>query len=154
MKQTTQLASLVEEVKSLHTKLILLIGNSRSGKTALLDAYGKNENVTPLRLGAELGSKLATIPQRRRQLQTPSILRALADQYSQESPLLLDNIELLFDKTLQLDPLSLLKQHAHERPVIAAWPGQLAEGQLTYATLGHPEHQSYSPAGVVTFDIE
>ena len=68
--------------------------------------------------------------------------------------LLLDNIELLFDRTLQLDPLDLLKRHAHARRVVAVWPGELRDGRLTYAEMGHPEHQDYGLDGLVPFEIQ
>lgn len=147
------LEKLVNEVSALHSKLILLISGPQSGKSALLEALGSKRNLTPLRVGAELGSKLAALPQRRRQLQTTSILRELADQHAKDNLLLIDNIELLFDRTLQLDPLDLLKQHARVRRVVAVWPGQLNEGRLTYAATGHPEHQDYATDGVVPFAI-
>ncbi len=148
-----KLDRLVDEVSALHSKLILLIGGPRSGKTALMEAYGSKKDLPPLRVGAELGAKLAALPQRRRQLQTTSILRDLADQHAKDNLLLMDNIELLFDRTLQLDPLDLLKQHARVRRVVAVWPGQLTEGRLTYATTGHPEHQDYGTDGLVPFAI-
>lgn len=147
------LEKLVSEVSALHSKLILLIGGPQSGKSALLDALGSKRDLIPLRVGAELGSKLAAFPQRRRQLQTTSILRELADQHAKDNLLLIDNIELLFDRSLQLDPLDLLKQHARVRRVVAVWPGQMNEGRLTYATTGHPEHQDYGTDGLVPFVI-
>ncbi len=148
-----KLERLVDEVSALHSKLILLIGRPQFGKTALIHAYGSKKELTPLHVGAELGSKLAALPQRRRQLQTTSILRELADQHAKDNLLLIDNIELLFDRTLQLDPLDLLKQLARVRRVVAVWPGQMNEGRLTYATTGHPEHQDYAMDGVVPFSI-
>ena len=148
-----KLERLVDEVSALHSKLILLIGGPQSGKTALIEAYGSKRDLTPLHMGVELGSKLAALPQRRRQLQTTSILRELADQHAKDNLLLIDNIELLFDRTLQLDPLDLLKQHARARRVVAVWPGQMNEGRLTYAATGHPEHQDYAMDGVVPFSI-
>lgn len=147
------LEKLVNEVSALHSKLILLIGRPQSGKSALLNALGSKRDLMSLRVGAELGSKLAALPQRRRQLQTTSILRELADQHAKDNLLLIDNIELLFDRTLQLDPLDLLKQHARVRRVVAVWPGQMNEGRLTYATTGHPEHQDYGTDGLVPFVI-
>jgi hypothetical protein len=93
-----------------------------------------------------------------RHLQTTTILRELADQHAPGDLLLLDNIELLFDRSLQLDPLDLLKRHAHAKRVVAVWPGELQgdarTGRLTYADMGHPEHQDYSLAGVVPFEIQ
>ena len=86
------------------------------------------------------------------------ILRGLADQHAPGDLLLLDKIALLFDRSLQLDPLNLLKRHVHARRVVAVWLGELqggaTTGRLTYADMGHPEHQDYSLAGVVPFEIQ
>jgi hypothetical protein len=153
-----KLERLVNEVGALQSKLILLIGSPNSGKTALLQTIAKNRGVTPLNVGAELGGRLAGMPQKQRHLQTTTFLRELADQHATGDLLLLDNIELLFDRSLQLDPLDLLKRHAHVKRVVSVWPGELQgdtrTGRLTYADMGHPEHQDYSLAGVVPFEIQ
>ena len=149
---------LVDDIGALQNKLILLIGPPRAGKTGVLRAIATARGLTPLNVGAELGGRLAGMPQRQRHLQTTSILRELADQHAIDGLLLLDNLELLFDRSLQLDPLDLLKRHAHAKPVVAVWPGELQgdtrTGRLTYADMGHPEHQDYSLAGVVLFEIQ
>jgi predicted ATPase len=149
-----RLERLVEEIAALHSKLVLLIGAPGFGKTALLQVLGKNRGATPLNIGSALGSRLAAIPQKQRPLQTNPILRELADQHAVGDLLLLDNIELLFDRTLQLDPLDLLKRHAHARRVVAVWPGELRDGRLIYAEMGHPEHQDYGLEGLVPFAIQ
>ena len=149
-----RLERLVEEIAALHSKLVLLIGAPGSGKTALLQVLGKNRGATPLNIGSALGSRLAAIPQKQRPLQTNTILRELADQHAVGDLLLLDNIELLFDRTLQLDPLDLLKRHAHVRRVVAVWPGELRDGRLIYAEMGHPENQDYGLEGLVPFTIQ
>ena len=153
-----KLQRLVDEVGALQSKLVLLIGAPNAGKTALLHALTKSKGVTPLNVGAELGGRLAGMPQRQRHLQTMTILRELVDQHAPGDLLLLDNIELLFDRSLQLDPLDLLKRHAHAKRVVAVWPGELQgdarTGRLTYADMGHPEHQDYSLAGLVPFEIQ
>lgn len=149
-----KLAQLVDEVGALHSKLILLIGQPGSGKTALLAELGNQRDMKVMKVGATLGSRLAAIPQRQRALQTNVILRELADEYANGDLLLLDNIELLFDQTLKLDPLDLLKRHAHSRRVVAIWPGELVDGRLTYAQMGHPEYQDYGLDGLVPFEIE
>lgn len=114
-----ELERLVDEVGALQSKLVLLIGPPQSGKTALLHALAKNKSVTPLNVWAELGGRLAGMPQRQRHLQTTTILRELADQHATGDLLLLENIELLFDRSLQFDPLDLLKRHAHAKRVVA-----------------------------------
>lgn len=152
------LEHLVDQVGELQSKLVLLIGQPHSGKTALLRTLAQRKGVTPLNVGAELGGRLASMPQKQRHLQITTILRELADQHATGDLLLLDNIELLFDRSLQLDPLDLLKRHAHAKRVVAVWPGELQgdtrTGRVTYADMGHPEHQDYSLAGVVPFAIQ
>lgn len=156
--QIEALDRLVEEVGALQCKLVLLIGPPNSGKSKLMHAIARRRGVEPLNVGRELGRSLAGMPQKQRHLQTTTMLRELADQHAPGDLLLLDNIELLFDRSLQLDPLDLLKRHAHARRVVAVWPGELQgdarTGRLTYADMGHPEHQDYSLAGVVPFEIQ
>lgn len=149
-----QLHHLVDEVRSLNSKLILLISQPGSGKTALIAELANQRDMKVMNVGATLGSRLAALPQRQRALQTNVILRELADEYANGDLLLLDNIELLFDQTLRLNPLDLLKRHAHSRRVVAVWPGELIDGRLTYAQMGHPEYQGYGLDGLVPFETE
>lgn len=149
-----QLDQLVDEIGALHSKLLLIVGKSQGGKTALLQALATKREITPLNVSAELASRLAALPPKQRHLQAVSILRELADLHAKGDLLLLDNLEVLFDKTLQLDPLDLLKRHAHSRRVVAIWPGEINNSRLTYANMGHPEHQDYGLEGVVPFEIQ
>ncbi|WP_305822498.1 BREX-3 system P-loop-containing protein BrxF [Massilia brevitalea] len=148
-----KLDQMVDEIGALHSKLLLIVGTNHGGKTALIRALATKRSITPLNVSAELAARLAALPPKQRRLQAVSILRELADQRAKGDLLLLDNLEVLFDKTLQLDPLDLLKRHAHSRRVIAIWPGELNNSHLIYANMGHPEHQDYSLDGVVPFEI-
>lgn len=149
-----QLEQLATEIGALHSKLILVIGAPHAGKTALLSAFAEGMKVRTLNVGSELARRLAAIPQKQRHLQASISLRELADQHAKGDLLLMDNIEFLFDTSLQLNPLDLLKRHAHSRRVVAVWPGELRNGRLTYADMGHPEHQDYGIAGMVPFEIQ
>ena len=153
-----RLERLIAEVAPLHSKVDLLVGPPDRGKTALLRALADRSQAPILNLGAALGRRLATIAPKQRQLQAGSLLREIADRYVHGDRLLVDNIELLFDATLQLNPLDLLKRQAQARPVVAVWPGELRSGgtkpRLTYAEMGHPEYRDYAADGVVPFDIQ
>ena len=144
---------IVTEIGSLNSKLVLLIGPPRSGKSGLLSALAKRREAAVLSLGTALGRQLVAIPNARRHLVAVELLGELANSCATNGILLLDNIELLFDRTLQLDPLNLLKRHAHARRVVAVWPGELHDNRLTYAITGHPEHQDYGIEGLVPFTI-
>lgn len=148
-----KLEKLVDDITSLNTKLVLLIGPPRSGKTAFLAQLSERRNTPVLNVGAELGRQLLAVPSTRRHLQAADLMKDLSDETARQGLLLLDNIELLFDRTLQLNPLNLLKRLAHARRVIAVWPGELREHRLSYATTGHPEYQDYGIDGLVPFEI-
>lgn len=144
---------LVDDITSLNSKLVLLVGPPRSGKSALLVELSERRGTPVLNVGATLGRKMLAIPSTRRPFQAADMLKDLADETAHQGILLLDNIELLFDRNLQLNPLSLLKRHAHARRVVAVWPGEIRERRLSYAVTGHPEHQGYGIDGLVPFEI-
>lgn len=148
-----KLDQLVEDISGLNSKLILLIGPPRSGKSNLLGQLAERRQARVLSVGAALGRELLTVPGTRRHLLAADLMKELADGFVSQGLLLLDNVELLFDRTLQLSPLDLLRRHAHARRVVAVWPGELQEGRLSYATTGHPEHQDYAIDGLVPFKI-
>ena len=148
-----KLEYLVDDIASLNSKLVLVVGPPGSGKSGLLSQLSERKDTPVLNVGAALGRQLLAIPSTRRHLQAAGLLKDLADETACQGMLLLDNIELLFDRTLQLNPLDLLKRHAHVRRVIAVWPGKLRECRLSYAATGHPEHRDYGIDGLVPFEI-
>jgi len=145
---------IVDDIASLNSKLVLLVGQPRSGKTDLLARLSERRNVQVLHVGAALGRPLLAIPSTRRHLLAPDLLKQLADEAASHGLLLLDNIEVLFDSALRLSPLDLLRRQAHARRVVAVWPGELRDGRLFYASAGHPEHQDYGVEGLVPFKIQ
>ena len=148
------LEQLATELAAFRSKLILVTGAPHTGKTALLSAFAGRVDANILHVGSELGRRLAAIPQKQRHLQTGTLLRELADEHAKGDLLLMDNIELLFDATLQLNPLDVLKHHAHSRRVVAVWPGESLGGRLTYADMGHSEHRDYAKNGFVVMQIQ
>ena len=153
-KVIEELERLIDEIGALHTKLVLLIGASGSGKTQLLRTLGKRRNTVPLNVGVTLGTGLAAVSQSQRQIQANGMLREFAKTCADSDLLLIDNLEILFDHSLKLDPLGVLKQQAHARRVVAVWPGELRDGRLKYAEMGHPEYQDYGIEGFVPFQIQ
>jgi hypothetical protein len=150
----TRLDRLVDDIAALHSKLILLVGRPGCGKTALMAELANRRAARVMNVGAALGKRLAVLPRRQRAIQAFGVMRELADEYASGDLLLLDNIELLFDRSLKLDPLDLLKRHARAYRVVAVWPGDLRDGHLIYAEMGHPEYRDYGIEGLVPFESE
>ena len=148
-----ELNALVIEVDALNTKLVLIVGKSQGGKTQLLHQLGAKLNIEPLNVGLELGRRLAATPNHKRGFSAGELLREIADKDRTEDPLLLDNLELLFEPGLQINPLDLVRRLAHSKRVVAVWPGELRGDRLVYADMSHPEHRDYSRDGVVVLEI-
>ncbi len=148
-----KLERLIGEIGDLNSKLILLVGPSRSGKTQLLRQLSARLNIEPLNVGLELGRCLAATPNNKRGFSAGELLREMADKERTEDPLLLDNLELLFEPGLQINPLDLVRRLAHAKRVVAVWPGELRGDRLVYADMSHSEHRDYSRDGVVVLEI-
>ena len=148
-----KLERLIGEIGDLNSKLILLVGPSRSGKTQLLRQLSAKLNIEPLNVGLELGRRLAATPNNKRGFSAGGLLREIADKERTEAPLLLDNLELLFEPGLQINPLDLVRRLSHSKRVVAVWPGELRGDRLVYADMSHPEHRDYSRDGVVVLEI-
>jgi len=144
---------LIGEIGDLNSKLILLVGPSHSGKTQLLRQLGDKLSIAPLNVGLELGRRLAATPNNKRGFSASELLREIADMERTEDTLLLDNLELLFEPGLQINPLDLVRRLAHSKRVVAVWPGEMRGDRLVYADMSHPEHRDYSCEGVVILEI-
>ena len=88
-----------------------------------------------------VAGELLELTAKQRSLRLPDILDRIADR--NRSPVVLDNLEILFDKDLKQDPLRLLQSLSRNRTVLASWNGLVNCGRLLYAEAGHPEYRSY-----------
>ena len=71
-----------------------------------------------------------------------------------EDLVLLDHLEILFEKSLKQYPLRLLQHISRNRTVVAVWSGILEEGSLIYAVPGHPEHRRYPATDLLLVTAE
>ena len=58
----------------------------------------------------------------------------------------LDQIEILFDPELQIDPFRFIRTLSHSQLILLSWPGTCDPSRLIYARPGHPEYR-VSPIG-------
>jgi len=92
-----------------------------------------------LPVGEALTPKLLPLLPRERE-RSVSRLLAEAVRSAGSGPLLCTQIDLLFEPSLGLDPLALLRGISRQRPLIVIWPGSYSDGVLAYAV---PEHSHY-----------
>lgn len=143
----------VSSLSDLNAKLLLLVSSVENQTSSILHLLGAKLEVSAINLSLELSGKLAAIPRNNRALMVSEILKEIAFHASSQDLLLLENIEILFEPSLQIDPLDTLRKLAHSRRVVAVWPGELRGDRLVYADMSHPEHRDYSREGVVVLEI-
>ena len=60
-----------------------------------------------------------------------------------KSEVVLQGIEILFDRSLSIDPIRLFKDCSLTKTLIVFWPGSNTDSGLYYAKPNHPEYRSY-----------
>jgi hypothetical protein len=139
-----RLLQALQEVEPLYYRLILLVGPAGSGRTAALRQVAEQVQGQVLNVNLALSERLLELGARQRVLRLPQVLEEIVRNAPE--PLLLDNLEILFDAALQQDPLRLLQGLSRHRPVVATWNGTTDGTRLFYAEPGHPEHRRYDRA--------
>jgi len=142
----------LESAKGLYHRLVLLVGKTGSGKTDVLQALAKEFGSSVINVNLSLSRELLELTVKQRSLQLQRIFDQIVDQAP--SPVVLDNLEILFDRSLKQDPLRLLLQTSRNRTVVASWNGTLNSGTLVYAETGHPEYRRYDAADVLLVEIK
>lgn len=61
----------------------------------------------------------------------------------QNGPVLCTCPDLLFDPSLKIDPLSLIRQVARINQLIVLWPGEYSANTLSYAVPGHHHFRTW-----------
>ena len=131
----------LQAAEGLYHRLVLLVGETGSGKTGVLRGVAEELETSVININLALAGELLELTAKQRSLRLPDILDRIATR--DRSPVVLDNLEILFDKDLKQDPLRLLQSLSRNRTVLASWNGIVNCGRLLYAEAGHPEYRSY-----------
>ncbi len=131
----------MQAAEGLYHRLVLLVGETGSGKTGVLRNVAEGLGSSVINVNLALAGEMLELTARQRSLRLPGILDQIVDKAG--SPVVLDNLEILFDKDLKQDPLRLLQGLSRNRTVVASWNGTMTFGRLLYAETGHPEYRSY-----------
>jgi ABC-type uncharacterized transport system ATPase component len=137
-----QVLEALEQAVELYYRLVLVVGLAGSGKTTILKMVRDNVDAPIFNVSLSLAEKLLELTQRQRVLKVQRLLDQIVKQSNREI-VLMDNVELLFDASLQQDPLRLLQTIARNKTIVAAWNGSIIDNSLVYAVPGHSEYRRY-----------
>ena len=144
-----QLEQAIQQVASQYYRLVILVGAPASGKTTVLQSVAQNPGCQLLNVNLELSKKMLELTRSQRSRQVERLLKEVIASVPGDV-VLLDNLEILFDTALELQPLRLLQVLSRNRTIVASWNGSFQGGTLIYAEPGHPEFlQIKQPEAVV-----
>jgi hypothetical protein len=141
MISTDQIMDVLRHAPEQYYRLVLVVGLTGTGKTEALRDISARHNFPYVNVNLELGERLLHLNARQRSLGAFRELEQIVAKDSQV--VLLDNLEMLFDPALQIDPLFCLQRPSRNTTIVAAWNGAIVEHQLRYAEADHPEYRRY-----------
>lgn len=117
---------------SLNRSRLLVLTNEQIGHVDLAS----------VNINRELSELLVSISRQERVKSTKRLLDKLIIA-SPRDIVLLVGLEILFDRSLAVDPLRLLKSCAINKTLLISWPGEITNSGLSYASPSHPEYRTY-----------
>lgn len=99
-------------------------------------------NRPSISLNKRLTEEMLSIPKRQRPRSVQPLLDDLIREQNKSDAVLTD-IEILFDRSLAIDPIRLIESCSRSTTLIICWPGTIDSSGLTYAQPDHPEYRLY-----------
>lgn len=126
----------------MYHRLVILIAPAGAGKTAALQEVHERTLAPLVNVNLELSRRMLDLTQRQRVMQLPRLLSEIVGA-SATDVVLLDNVEILFDVSLEQDPLRILQGLSRNKAVVVAWSGSIDAKNMIYATPDHAEYRRY-----------
>jgi len=147
-----QIKIMIPTAEELYNKLVLVVGESGSGKTTVLLDAAKEHGGKVINLNLDLSFELLELTEKQRVLRLPGLIAAIIEEV--KPIVFLDNIEILFDKSLKQDPLKLLKGLSRNHVIVASWNGKYKKNKIIYANPDHPEYRVYDAEDTIILSMD
>src|SRR6187397_2100011 len=117
----TTIEQAIEQAASQYYRLVALAGVPGSGKTAALQSVAQKLGCPLVNVNLELTKRMLELTRTQRSRQVERLLKDVIA--ASGDVVLLDNLEVLFDPALEVEPLRLLQVASRNRTVVASWNG-------------------------------
>lgn len=148
----TQLEQAIQQAASQYFRLVILAGVPGSGKTAALQSVAQKAGCELVNVNLELSKKMLELTRTQRSRQVARLLKEII-AVQPGDVVMLDNLEVLFDTDLEVEPLRLLQVSSRNRTIVASWNGSYVDGTLTYAEPGHPEFAQFKQTEAIVLPV-
>ena len=108
VREAANLQEAIRQAAGQYFRLILLVAPSGSRKTALLQAVAQENGFPLLNINLELSKRMLELTHSQRARQVERLFKDVIAS-AQGDVVLLDNLELLFNPSLEVEPLRLLQ---------------------------------------------
>lgn len=144
-----KLLDALRQAQSQYFRLVIVVGPPGSGKTAALQSVTRKVGCSLVNVNLELSKRMLELTRTQRSRQVDRLLKEVIAAVPGDV-VLLDNLEILFDTGLEVEPLRLLQVASRNRTIVASWNGTFRYGTLTYAEPGHSEFiQCKQPEAII-----
>jgi hypothetical protein len=141
LEKATQLAA------KAHFRLILVTGVSPESSSQFVSDFAAAKELPRINLGIELSAALMDVSSRLRPASVEDCFTEIIGKKS--SPIVcLDHLEILFEPSLMLHPLELLKQSSRHMTLVCAWPGTESTDSLTFGQSNHPSFKEFQKSEI------
>ena len=147
-----KLEQAIEQAAGQYYRLVILAGAPASGKTTALQSTAQKLGCPLLNVNLELSKRMLELTRTQRSRQVEPLLKEVIAAAPGEV-VLLDNLEILFDTGLEVEPLRLLQVSSRNRTIVASWNGSFQAGTLIYAEPGHPEFIQFKQTEAVVITV-
>lgn len=151
--QVEELDQALKAAAGQYYRLVVLAGLPGSGKTAALQVLAQQIGCQVINVNLELSKRMLELTRSQRSRQVERLLKEVIACVHDDA-VILDNLEILFDTSLEVEPLRLLQVASRNRSIVASWNGTFQNGTLTYAEPGHPEFTQFKQTDAIVVSVE
>ena len=118
---------------SINRSKLIFIGNEGTHDIGSFKVINLNKALSALLISTSRKDRARLVPQ--------MLEKLIADLGNSE--LVIQGIEILFDRSLLVDPIRLLENCSKNTILLVSWPGNSTDSALNYAEPSHPEYRTY-----------
>lgn len=145
------MCKLVSDAQTMYHRLLIISGQSGTGKTELIRSLASSFNTQVTNVNLQLSKKLIEVEKSRRSFCVEQLFYKIIENDNMN---FLDNIEILFDSQLRINPLRLLKDASRNKTIITTWNGEIQGNDLTYAMPFHHEYTRCNVKDLIVISIQ
>ena len=142
-EKVTDLQADVARASSEHFRLVWLVGGAISERSALLRRLADAEDGAFVDVGKKLSSSLIEVPVSLRSASVEDCFAACLGE-SPSAVTCLDHLEILFEPSLRVNPVALIKGASRHAVLVVSWPGTVSTGHLFFGASDHPSYMDIS----------